>query len=123
MNPLFRILFNDKSEFIGGDLIETKWQNIPDKKIITLIYFLPIGDALILSDYNAYYHFVEVTQDLIGPKKGQVQIEFINLIGKKDTIYKLYRINLKTKQIEIKLLDKNDKLIKELNPIGWKKGI
>jgi len=123
MNPLFQILFDDKTTFLGGNLKETKWQSIPDKKIITLIYFMPIGDALVLSEYNAYYHYVEVTNDLTGPKKGQVQLEYIYLIGKKDTTYKLYKINLKTQQIEIQILTENDKLIKELNPIGWKKGI
>jgi hypothetical protein len=119
---LYEIIFVDDSKFIGGTLAETKWMQIPDKKIKKLIYNLSNRKQIILEDYDAYYHFVEVTNDIMGEKKGQIQLEFTYLIGKKENEYKVHKINLKTNQVEIKILDEKDKMIQELNPIGWKKG-
>jgi hypothetical protein len=120
MNPLYEIIFVDNEKFIGGTLIETKWMQIPNKKIKKLNYNLPNRKQIILEDYDAYYHFVEATNDIMGSKKGQIQLEFTYLIGKKENEYKVHKINLKTNQVEIKILDEKDKMIQELNPIGWR---
>ena len=117
---LFTIIFEDNTVFWGGDIENTKWLEIPDKKIRTIFYFLPLGDCIGASNYDKYYHFVEVCEDLNGEKKGIKQLEYANLICKKEQQYKLYKINLKTGQIEIKFLEEKDKMIQQLNPIGWK---
>ena len=118
---LYEIIFEDKTTFSGGTLENTKWLEIPiDKKIKAIFYSLPLEGSLVLKNYDKYYHFVEVTVDLNGKKSGQKQLEYAYLIGKKNTIYKLYKINLKSGKIEKKILDETDKMIQQLNPIGWR---
>lgn len=120
---LYKIIFEDNSTFLGGNLEQPKWLEIPDKKIKKLIYRLPNGKKIILENQDAYYHFIEVCYDIMGRKKGQKQLEYAYLIAKKDTTYKMYKIDLRTKQIETKILDELNEWINSLNPIGWKKGI
>ena len=117
---LYTVIFEDNSVTFGGTIEEPKWLEIPEKKIRTIFYYLPLGDCLGVSGYDKYYHYIECCEDLNGEKKGIRQLEFANLICKKDQQYKLYKINLKTGQLEIKLLEENNELIKQLNPIGWK---
>jgi hypothetical protein len=117
---LYTIVFDDSSIYKGGDLRQPKWLEIPDKKIRSIFYQLPLGDNLVLSGYDKYYHYVEVTSDITGEKKGEVQLEFAYSIGKNRKECKLYKINLRTGQVEIKILEEKDKEISQLNPIGWK---
>jgi len=121
---LYNIVFEDNSVFSGGTLTETKWQEIPlDKKIRSIFYFLPLGDCLGMSGYLSYYHFVEVVEDLYGGNKGKNKIEYSYLIGKKDNKYLINKISWITGNIERKIVDENDNLIRQLNPAGWKLGI
>ena len=117
---LYTIVFEDNSVFEGGTIETTLWMKIPNKKIRSIFYNIPLGDCIGLSGYNSYYHFVETTVDLSGENKGQVQVEYTYLLGKKENQYKVYKINIKTGQIEIKIIDNNDNFIKQLNPQGWK---
>ncbi len=119
---LYTIVFDDNSTFTGGDLKNTKWLEIPDKPIRTIFYNLPLGDCLGLSGYNAYYHYVEATKDLMGKNKGLEQLEYTYLIGRSKDLCKVYKISLKTGGIQIFILNKDDNQIKQLNPIGWKNG-
>ena len=118
--PLFNIFFNDGSNYQGGDYQNPKWLDIPDKPIRSIFYSLPLGDFLTLIGYEKYYHFCEVTKDLMGDKKGQIQLEFVYLIGKKGDNYRIYKISLKTGQVEIIDTNKGNELIEQFNPIGWK---
>jgi hypothetical protein len=117
---LYTIVFDDNTVYKGEDYQNPKWLEIPDKQIRSIFYSLPLGDCLGLSGYNQYYHYVEVTNDLSGDKKGQVQLEFAYLIGKNKKECKLYKINLRTGQVEIQILEEKDKMIQDLNPMGWK---
>jgi len=116
---LYTIIFEDNSVYQGGDLENTKWVEIPNKKIRTIFYSLPLGDCLGLSEYDKYYHYIEVTTDIMGENKGKINLEFAYLIGKKGTTYKMYKINLRTGQVEVMILEEKDKMIQQLNPIGW----
>ena len=117
---LYTIVFNDNTKFSGGTLESPNWLNIPDKKIRSIFYQLPLGDMLCLAGYDKYYHYVEVCKDFMGDRKGQVQLEFAYLIGKYKDECKVYKINLRTNQIEIKYLEEKDNFIQQLNPMGWK---
>ena len=68
--PLFQVVFEDNSTFDGGDYQNTKWAEIPHKKIRSLFYLLPTGDYLGLGGYERFYHFIECTTDLNGDKAG-----------------------------------------------------
>ena len=123
MNPLYEITFVDDSKFIGGTLAETKWMQISDKEIKKFIYFVPNTKQIICEEnFKRIYHYVEVCSDLSGDKKGITQLEYSYLIFEKEFEYEGYKINLKTKKIENILLKKDNPWIKELNPLGWKKG-
>ncbi len=116
MNKLFHIIFMDDTTFEGGTLQETKWKDIPNKPIKSILYNL--GNKLKLSGYDAYYHLIEVCVDLNGINKGKRIIQSIKLLAKKDFEINVYNINNNT----VTILDENDEFIKKLNPIYWKKG-
>ena len=119
---LYTLIFVDNTIFDGGDLKTTKWMEVPDKLIRSMFYFLPSGDMLGISNFKRIYHYVEVAYDLMGDKKGILQVEYTHLfIEKKDKILH-YKIGQRKTNISLEILDKEDKIIKELNPIGWKNG-
>lgn len=122
--PLFQIFFEDQSLFQGGDLENTKWSEIPSKKKIkALFYLLPTGDYICLEGYSLYYQFIEVTKDIIGGLFGKKNLEYVYLIGKTGSIFRCYKINLKTHGIEVEDYTENDEFILKLNKDFWKKGI
>ena len=120
MINLFHIVFEDGSTFSGGDLINTKWAEISDKKIRTIFYHIPNGETIAMSGYDKYGHFVEATQDLTGENKGKVNIEFTYLLGKIDNQVRGYKINIKTGDLQRINLSEEDNLIKEINKTIWK---
>lgn len=117
---LYIINFKDNTKFYGGDYKNTKWLEIPKKSIQKIEYASPLGKFIIIEDYDKYYHFIEATMDLNGQNQGQQRLEYSYLIGKKDNKYTIHKINLQTGQMEVKDVEENDKLIKQLNPIGWR---
>jgi len=123
MKSLYKIEFADGEKFEGGTIESPDWLNIPDKSIKKLIYKLPNGRKIECTDYSAYYHFVEVRQDIMNGIKGKIQKEYAYLITKNGTNCEIIKINLKTKEIIQSILDENNEWIRQLNPAGWKKGI
>jgi len=119
---LFTVIFEDGDSFMGGILLDTKWLEIPNKKIKRLFYKLPHGDFLCLAGYEKYYHMIEATKDLNGVRRGEVRLEYAYIMGKLGTKIIIYKINLKNKENYIirTELDINDKWIKQLNSNGWK---
>jgi hypothetical protein len=118
--PIFVVLFEDNTNFSGGlDYFNTKWNELPNKKIRTLFYRLSFGDYLSLSGYEKYYHMVEATNDLTGDNAGKVNIRKIYIMGKKDKKIYIYTINFEDNHIDNIILDEKDKIILELNPQGW----
>lgn len=119
---LFTIIFEDGDNFMGGTLLDTKWLEIPNKKIKRLFYKLPHGDFLCLAGYEKYYHMVEATKDLNGKYRGQVRLEYAYIMGKLGNTVRIYKINLKNKDAYItkQEVDINNTWIKKLNVNGWK---
>lgn len=133
---LYTIFFEDGSNFVGGtSYSETKWLDIPNKKINRIFYHLPDGNYLCLTGYDKYYHMVEVAKDLVRIQNNQVEkltshprIEYVYIMGKKGTKVTSYRIVLLNKPNDrYKLGDitrreyniKHEK-IKELYLEAWK---
>jgi len=117
--PLFTVIFEDGSQFVGGtSYFETKWMEIPLKKIKRIFYKLPTNDYICLDGYENYYHMVEATKDWmrIGGKKGieklsnAPKIEYAYIMGKLEDKVISYRIILSTKFVKSIVLSlKNDK--------------
>jgi len=127
-HPLYTIIFEDESIFEGGTIMNTKWLEIPNKKIDRIFYKLPTNDFMCLSGYDKYFHYIEAVQDLNGKERGKVKIENIYLMGRKENKVKSYRITLTNKpfdkhkvgDITVRNFDINDDRIAKLNKKGWK---
>jgi len=123
---LYNIIFEDKSIFVGGDYHNTKWSDIPNKKIKRIFYTLPDGNRLCLEGYEKYYQMIEVTEDIHGKTKGKKRIEFVYIMGKKKGFITTYKIALfKNSKHEIgdikrTIYKEENKWIKKLNFEGWK---
>jgi len=120
---LYHIIFEDNTNLSNGTLEEPKWLEIPNKKIRSIFYSLPTGDLLCLAGFKKIYHYCEATIDLTGTESGKKKIEYSYLIIERDNKFIQYRINQINPGIEINILNKDSDYIKNLNPIGWKKGI
>ena len=135
-HAIFSVIFEDGSTFNGGESYnDTKWMQIPNKKIKTLFYKLPDENYLCLKDYDLYFHMVEATVDWMRMKKGVASkpknepcIEYAYIMGKRGNIVTSYRITLIHKQndrykigdIVRREFHIDDKFIKGLNPENWR---
>ena len=125
MKSLFFIIFEDGTSFQGGtDLFDTKWKEIPNKKIKNLYYALPAGDYIRMGGYDKYFHRVEATMDLTGNSKGKTKIKSIYIYGKKEDKVVIYQIGLE-KDVNLGLITKqivnvNNLEITKLNSKNWK---
>jgi len=115
---MYKIIFEDNSEFQGGDFEDSKWNEIPQKPIKRLEYTL-VKETLVFENFEAYNHLVE-------------RVKFVNRIGGKITKVILMAVN-KEKVIKIiydfqsrKILQKYCILGQEYqgrSTTGWKSGI
>lgn len=123
---LFNIIFEDNTCFVGGDYFNTKWINIPNKKIKRVFYTLPDGNRLCLEGYNKYYQMIEVAHDIYGKKKSGKRIEFGYIMGRRKGLVIIYKIALfknsdhNIGDIKREVFKENSEKIRKLNPDGWK---
>jgi hypothetical protein len=120
MENLFTVVFEDNSTFVGGNLINTKWKEIPDKKIRSIFYKMPKGDVLAMTGYDKYFHMVEVLKDINGDRAGIVNFEFVYLLGRKENRVNGYKMSFQTGNIEKIETSVEDNFVKGLNPKFWK---
>ena len=120
MNHLFKIIFEDNTEFLGGTLSDSKWDQIPtDKRIQTLCYYLP-EKTIKLQGYDRYYHQVVRHYFLNSERRGETQIGNSYLFAQhKNKVY-VKKMNFQTSEIEEFELDINDKKITQMNPVYWR---
>ena len=55
---MYKIVFEDCTEFIGGEPDNSKWNEIPDKPIAELHYNF-LGKEITLIGYEAYNHIIK----------------------------------------------------------------
>lgn len=123
MKPLFTLILEDNTAFIGGtSYLTTRWKEIPkNKKIKRVFYSLPLGNYLCLDSYDKYYHMIEGVNDLNGSHRGQLIPQCAYIMGKREEQIDCYKINLITKtQTELIKYNSDDEFIKKLNKDGWK---
>jgi hypothetical protein len=114
---MYKIIFTDNEEFVGGDFLNSKWNEIPDKPIKKIEY--NFGDKKItLEDYNMYNHLVErVRIHQVGDK-----ITSIQLMAKKDDAVLVLIFEPLTNKLNYKPADFGREY-KNKPTTGWKKGI
>jgi len=88
--PLYELILDDFTRYHGGDIIETRWRESPDRAILYFKLRLPSGDFLQLGGYEEYNFFIEATQDIYGSHEKKLQ--FIYLMGCKHEMVTSYRI-------------------------------
>jgi len=134
MPNIFKITFKDGSEFLGGDsILNSKWNDIPNKNISCLEYFLDNNSSIILKDYDSYNHIIEATKAVYGPKgtDRSTRLHNIYLMGTKGNTVTSYRIALIGKNGSDKyrkgdITKRAIELGKEFRgqpTVGWRKGL
>jgi len=93
--PLYDLVLEDNTIYLGGDLASPKWRESPDKAILSFKLKLPSGDFLLLEGYDAYNFFVEAVNVLSGAEKGK-HLTYLYMMGLKDAVITSYRISLGT---------------------------
>ena len=117
---LYTIVFEDNTSLSAGTIETPKWIEIPNKKIRTIFYSLPLGDMLCLSGFKRIYHYVEVVKDLNGLERGKVKIEYSYLIIERDNKYIQYKVNQNSANIDVTIFPPQNEYIERLNPNGWR---
>ena len=95
--PIYKITFKDSSVYFGGETVfDSKWDNIPDKEILCLEYFINEHSSLTLRDFESYNHVIEATKAVYGPKGTDMSTKLHNiyLMGKNGDKVTSFRIAL-----------------------------
>jgi len=115
---MYKVVYEDKTEFLGGDLQNSKWNEMPSKPISIIGYPIPNSkQILVMEGYEAYNHHIERGKFLDG---SETLIRII-LMGKSKNIVHCCSIDLKTSKIDIK----TETFGRELRggaTTGWKEG-
>lgn len=111
---MYKIIFDDNTEFLGGDLKNSLWNEMPDKFIKEFQYYLN-GKTLYLSGYDAYNH--EIEKIVLMNDKKIICNSIILSAKEKDKVLRII-IDIRTGYISTKWKDFNT-----LNISGWKKGL
>ena len=128
IKPLYTVIFEDGSHFIGGtSYFNTKWLEIPLKSIKRIFYKLPTGDCICLEG-EKYFRMSEALKDITGKEKGIVKLQYDYIMVKRNNKVISYRITLlnktneryKSGDLTIREFSENDKFIKGLNPDNWR---
>lgn len=90
--PLYKLIFGDNTEYIGGHILTPKWRESPDKAIFVFKLRLPSGDFLYLNNYEEYNFFVEVIANIYGAKG--THLTYMYLMGCENGVVTSYRISL-----------------------------
>lgn len=117
MNYLYKITYSDNEIFLGGDILNSKWNLIANKPIKELEY--KIGNKTIhMEGYEEYNHLI-VHQTILNTKQERItSILLLGATGKKiDVIDIDLNKNTITKYEKIK-----GKEFKNSGTTGWKQG-
>lgn len=115
---LYEIKFTDGTEFKGGNLKDTKWNQIPDKPIYSLTYYF-FGKAITLTEYESYNHIWEKAQNLFN---GQEILCDIYLMARTEGQTIVIHFNLIKETTDVSGFS-YDKELRGKAVSGWKKGI
>jgi hypothetical protein len=115
---LYKIIFEDNSEFFGGDLNNSKWNEMPNKSISKIIYYSQIK-TIELSGYEEYNHLIVHKQNILSNKNNTIAVI---LMGKSFNQVTRFIFDLNNNKL---LIDKvfEGQEFKDKPTIGWKEGM
>ena len=117
---MYEITFVDGTSFINNSdsLTNTRWNEIPDKEIISLKYKL-LGRDIVAKEYEAYNHCVEHNYKVL---KGTETVGRVILMFKTEDKVERVIFDLIKKEL-YKDIVPFGKEYKDKSVSGWKKGI
>ena len=110
---MYKVVFEDNTVFIGGEPNDSKWNEMPDKPIKKIEYYLS-KIPIVLENFEAYNHIIERVKFINRP--GQ-RITKIILMGKKKSLVYQLIFDLKKKKMF------QEKTLYNKQYTGWKIGI
>ena len=128
IKPLYTVIFEDGSHFIGGtSYFNTKWLEIPLKPIKRIFYKLPTGDYVCLEG-EKYFRMSEALKDITGKEKGIVKLQYDYIMVKRNNKVISYRITIhetkdsryKKGDITFREFSIDDNFIRGLNEENWR---
>lgn len=128
-NQIYNIVFEDGSEFKGGNMEYPGWNKCPrDKKISALELCIPNGDGkIVLDEYEEYNFFIGASKFIQG---GSVRISHMYGLGSRRGIVTSCRITLassdgnkhKVGDITIRKFPRGKEGLGRTSTSGWKDG-
>lgn len=115
---MYLVYLEDNSVFDCGTLHNSKWNEIPDKPITKLVYFIG-GRKITLENYEQYNHLLERTKIL--NKEGLERITKVILLGKKGNKIDRIIFNLIENKIKPEEVDWRKEYY-DSPTTGWKNG-
>jgi len=127
-NQIYKVIFEDDTEFIGGSLDAPKWSKCPDNTIKALEINLPYGDKIVLSEYEQFNFFIGAIKSL---NAGRLVISHLFALGCKNDLVTSYRITLTSRNASNKY-QVGDMTVRQFafgkegigktSTTGWRKG-
>jgi len=113
---MYVITFIDGTKYEGGDLYESKWNDMPDKNIAQIEYRFP-NQSILIKGYEKYNHLID--QVYIG---SQCRFEHVRLMGLEKTMVKSFVYCFADKKMTV-YEHKFGEEHKGNPSIGWKRGV
>ena len=116
---MYKIIFNDNEIWAGGEPINSKWNQMPDKPIKKIEYSL-WGYTVTFEGYESYNHLKENTMFFL--KENQARISKVFLMAKKGNIVYSFMFDYFSREI-ITTSAEFGKEYYGKNTKGWKEGL
>lgn len=118
-DSFYTVTFDDGSQFIGGTIHESKWNDMPDKLVRQIKYSFG-NKEFILKGFEAYNQLIERGHILNGKHKKTI-ITSIMIMGKVNQKVYLILFDFMSKKTS-KLIVSFGEEYRGTSSTGWKKG-
>ncbi len=115
---LYKVIFEDNTEFIGGNLKDSKWNEMPNKLIKKIIY-CACNKIIELNGYFQYNHLIVHNRNILDNK--DVVSEIILLCATCSNLITRLTLKLNNKELIVETVEWG-KEFKNQPTTGWKQG-
>jgi hypothetical protein len=115
MKSNYKVTFDDKTIFKGGDLTNSRWNEMPNKKIAQIEYHID-NQTLILANFKEYNHLVKRSLNIITQEQN---ITKLSLLAIEDSCIHSFVFDIKTETWTTNIYN----LLEKQKSTGWKEGL
>jgi len=115
MKSNYRVIFNDKTVFCGDDLTNSRWNEMPNKKIAQIEYHI-CNQTLILSNFKEYNHLVKRVLNINTQEQNIIKL---TLLAIEDSCIHSFVFDIKTETWTTNIYNLSEKQ----KSTGWKEGL